>query len=119
MDRPKTLFVIQPMAGKTKEQIMQERNDTLRKLDLSSCTVLENYFDVYPPEGTPTHLTLGQTSVYAFSTNIQRMAMADMVIVMPGWENAKGCIIEYEIARHYGLNVREVLELGEIKGFDV
>ena len=36
------------------------------------------------------------------------MSEADAVVFMPGWENARGCRIEHEIALEYGKYIREV-----------
>lgn len=62
--------------------------------------VLETVFDDFSNEKTP---------IYYLAKSIEILDKADRVIFMQGWENARGCLIEYQIAKCYG---KEILILG-------
>ena len=37
--------------------------------------------------------------------DIQLLSQADMIYLGEGWDKARGCKIEYEIAKAYGINI--------------
>ena len=96
------LMISQPMKGKTTEQIVSERADLIRELEAEGHDVIDTVF----AEGTP----YGNQAIYYLSKSIEAMGKADGVVFMRGWEKARGCKIEHEIATAYGLFVRELGE---------
>ena len=42
-------------------------------------------------------------NIYYLSKAITLMTEADIIIFMPGWKDSRGCKIEYEIAKEYGI----------------
>lgn len=49
-------------------------------------------------------------AVYYLGKSIELMEKCERVVFMPGWEKARGCRIEYDIAKNYG---KEILLLKE------
>ena len=90
------VFLSQPMNGKTDEQIREERRIVEirlhRKLN-EKFEILDTVFDL--DEGTHPLVYLGKS--------IEKMAEADIVCFMEGWDKSRGCLVEYATAVNYGL----------------
>lgn len=95
------IFISQPMGNKNYEQIKFERMDLVQKLEKQGNEVLETVFSNFDSEKDP---------IYYLAKSIDLLVNADRVIFMNGWENAKGCRIEYAIAKEYG---KEILILAK------
>jgi len=92
------VFISQPMHGKSKYKIERERRALVLDLESQGFEVLdtvENIDENMPP-------------LYYLARAIGKMVYADIVLFMPGWEQARGCQIEHEIALKYGKYVREL-----------
>jgi hypothetical protein len=94
------IMISQPMKGKTNEQIREERAELVEKLKVEGHEVIDTVFDDFP-EGKA-------TPVHYLAKSIEFIANVDGVVFMPGWENARGCKIEHQIAKEYGKWVMEV-----------
>lgn len=88
-------FISQPMKGKTDEQIRKERAAVIAELEQRKHTVIESVFDPAPDNV--------QLSVWCLGRSIQLMAEADFVVFMKDWLAARGCRIEHEICKQYGI----------------
>lgn len=86
------LMISQPMRGKTNEQIMEERTQVIKMLEAEGHEVINTLFD----------LSKGKTPVHYLAKSIEAMADVDGVVFMPGWQQARGCRIEYQVASEYG-----------------
>lgn len=94
------IMISQPMKGKTNEQIREEKAELVEKLKVEGHEVIDTVFDDFP-EGKA-------TPVHYLAKSIEFIANVDGVVFMPGWENARGCKIEHQIAKEYGKWVMEV-----------
>lgn len=92
------IMISQPMNGKTEKQIKDEREELVRKLVEEGHEVLDTIFD-FDCYASP---------IFYLAKSIEVLDKADAVIFMKGWENARGCIIEHEIAVKYHKFVKEV-----------
>lgn len=86
------LMISQPMRGKTNEQIMEERTQVIKMLEAEGHKVINTFFDL-SEEKTPVHY---------LAKSIEAIADVDGVVFMPGWQQARGCRIEYQVATEYG-----------------
>lgn len=84
------MFISQPMNGRTEEEIIKERRD-IAKLLPANCEMLDTLFDLDT-----------DNPIMYLAKSIEKLAEADCVIFIPGWEDARGCKIEFEIAKAYG-----------------
>ena len=57
--------------------------------------VLETYFGDFGPDKKPLHY---------LAKSLEYLAEADIAYFVPGWENARGCKIEYLCAVEYGID---------------
>ena len=94
------LMISQPMRGKTNEQIREERAELVRKLQEEGHEVVDTVFENAPENE--------DIAIYMLSQSIRYIGKVDGVVFMPGWENARGCRIEYEVATAYGKFVKEL-----------
>ena len=93
------VFISQPMNGRTEAQIREERSILEDRFKLSGDEVLDTIFEIKT-----------DNPIIYLAKSIEQLAIADQVIFMKDWEKARGCRIEYEIAKNYG---KEILMLGE------
>lgn len=94
------LMISQPMYGKTNEQIREERKEIVKKLEDEGHEVLDTIIEEnIDGDGVNYAIT-------CLSKCIGYIAQVDGVVFMPGWENARGCQVEYEVARAYEKFIR-------------
>ena len=91
------VFISQPMSGKSELEIFDVRNKICNKFHINDEEIIENY----RKDGIPKKDV--NESVWCLGDSIRLMAFADLVIFAPGWERARGCCIEHEICRNYGI----------------
>lgn len=101
------VFLSQPMSGRPREEILKERStvlEELQKMHGDDIELIRSYFNTEEYPNLPKH-----PSLYFLGMAIQRMADADMVYFMEGWDKSRGCVIEYECARMYNLDCYELV----------
>ena len=95
------LFISQPMAGKTDDEILAVRGRAIEsaKRNLGEeVEVIDSFIRGCKGTGSPLGL---------LAKALEQMATADAVYFAPGWDNARGCRIEHACAMEYGLDVIE------------
>ena len=94
--RPKAM-ISQPMAGRKKGDILNDREGAEKYLRDLGYDVVNTVFDIkdYNPKAL----------VYSLSMSIQEMSRCEVVYFMKGWQKARGCKIEHDIAKSYGMRV--------------
>lgn len=92
------IFISQPMAGKSREQILEERKGLVRNLESGGDTVADSVIASTPPEGA-------KEALWYLGASLMQMATCDGVFFMEGWEQARGCRIEHAAAEAYGLGI--------------
>lgn len=95
------IMISQPMRGKTNEQIRQERAELVKELEKQGHEVIDTVFENAPADE--------DTAIYMLSQSIRYIGKVDAVVFMPGWENARGCRIEYEVADNYGKFIKTLI----------
>jgi hypothetical protein len=88
-------MVSQPMKGKTEEQIRAERSEVVKELERRGYEAIDTVF----PDFTNT----GNIPLKYLAKSLEFMADADLVYFMRGWEEARGCRIEWQCAVDYGV----------------
>ena len=95
------IMISQPMRGKTTEQIQAERKQLVEELEKQGHEVIDTIF----AEETPKDC---DTALFYLSKSIEAIGKVDGIVFMPGWEEARGCKIEYDVASNYGKFIKEV-----------
>lgn len=91
------IMISQPMKGKTNEQIREERADLVKRLQEERIEVIDTIFEEAPADE--------DIAIYMLSQSIRYIGKVDAVMFMKGWEKARGCKIEHEVAVEYGKQV--------------
>lgn len=93
------IMISQPMRGKTEKEIKDERAELVKKLTEEGHEVLETVFEDFDCYASP---------IAYLAKSVEFLDKADGVVFMKGWENARGCIVEHEIALRYGKFIKEL-----------
>ena len=88
------VMISQPMNGKSEEQIRQEREELIKRIQEDGDTYIDTIFTEDAPKDC-------DTAVYFLAKSIEAIAYADKIIFMNGWDKARGCLIEHEVAISY------------------
>lgn len=97
----KKLFISQPMRGKTNEEILAEREKAIKQaeeLTGEPVEVIDSFFQNAPADARP---------LWFLGKSVELLSTADVVYFAPGWEEARGCKIEHECAKEYGIDIIE------------
>lgn len=103
------IFISCPMSGLADEQI--KRNIAKAK---TICEKIANaglgehqYLDSFIEDKTL--LPFGKHIAVAYlSASIELLSNSDLVVFVPGWEKARGCRIEHQIAKEYCIPIFEI-----------
>ncbi len=93
----KKLFISQPMRGKSDEEILMEREKAIKaaeKLVGEPVEVIDSFFQSAP---------VGAKPLWFLGKSLELLADADVAYFAPGWNDARGCIIEHDCAIAYGI----------------
>ena len=92
----KTVMISQPMRGKTDEEIREERKHVVNMLENQGFNVIDTIIEDFTDKIDP---------IFYLVKSLEYLANANYVYFMKGWEKAKGCKIEHEVAVEYGKEV--------------
>lgn len=100
------IFLSLPMSGRTDKEI-RDQIDEMEHMIIESglfegqeIEFVHNLDNDIDPKGC---LDLKHEPLLYFGEAIRKMAFCDAMALGKGWNNARGCIIEHDIAIHYGL----------------
>lgn len=91
------IMISQPMKDKTNEQIREQRAELVTRLQEEGLEVVDTVFENGPADE--------DIAIYMLSQSIRYIGKVDAVYFMKGWEKARGCKIEHEVAVQYGKQV--------------
>ena len=100
----KKLFISQPMRGLKDEEILKAREEirkTAEKEIGEPVELIDSFIKEYPGEINKS------VPVYYLGKSIQLLSQADIAYFGGDWRNARGCLIEHEVARQYGIKIIE------------
>lgn len=92
------VMISQPMNGKTEEQIKKEREEIIEKFSKLHIEVKDTIFTEEAPKDC-------NVAVYYLGKSISAMKDIDAIYMCDGWREARGCIIEHEVATKYGIKI--------------
>lgn len=94
----KKLFISQPMRGKSNEEILEVREHVIKAAEEmigEPVEVIDSFFQSAPADARP---------LWFLGKSLELMATADVVYFADGWKEARGCRIEHECAKEYGID---------------
>lgn len=93
----KKVMISQPMRGFSEEHIKKEREKAVVILEKNGYEVVNSYFKDEPEAKNK--------PIAYLSESIKVMSECDAVYFCKGWEKARGCGIEFFVAKDYGLGI--------------
>lgn len=99
-------MISQPMAGKTEQEIIDTRNRAIAKLEGLGYEVVNTLFtDEWYSEQSMRERGVEQIPLCFLAKSLENMSLCHAAFFAEGWENARGCRIEHEAAKAYGLTI--------------
>lgn len=92
------VMISQPMRNRTEEDIREERKHIIEKFNNMHIEVIDTIFTEEAPEDN-------NAGIYYLGKSIQEMSKVDALFMCDGWREARGCRIEYQVAREYGVKI--------------
>lgn len=98
----KRIFISQPMKDKTDTEIKAERQriiGRIKELYGDDIEIIDSYFENAPDKAAP---------LWFLGKSFEKLSTADVAFFAKGWENARGCRMEYLACREYSIDSVEV-----------
>lgn len=99
----KKVFISVPMKGRTDSDIEMTRSEAMLKIremyPNEQITIIDSFMKGMPVDANP---------VFYLSKSIGFLSKADIVAFCKGWDSARGCKIEHQIAEAYGYEIIEL-----------
>ena len=92
------VMISQPMNGRTEQQIKEERKAIIDKFDKMHIEVIDTIFTEEAPQDC-------NVAVYYLGKSISAMKDIDALYMCDNWREARGCKIENEVAKEYGIKI--------------
>ncbi|MGL5718864.1 MAG: hypothetical protein ACRCX2_38030 [Paraclostridium sp.] len=97
------VFISQPMNDRTYGDIIDERNKAIEiikeqfKRQSGEVEIIDSYFEDYNP-------SKGCIPLKYLAKSLELLADADLALFVGDWQKARGCKIEHECAKAYGID---------------
>jgi len=101
----KKIMLSQPIAGKTEEEIVETRNNAINVLQNDYEIVNTLFTDEWYNKEQMEKRGVVQIPLCFLAKSIENMANCHTVYFCKGWENTRGCKIEHDVAKAYGLEI--------------
>lgn len=100
------VMISQPMQGISNDEIQDTKQRAVNYLEKKGYSVVNTLFtdELYDLEQMQMR-GVRQIPLWFLSKSLDSMAFCDSVYFCKGWENARGCRIEHEAAKAYGLQI--------------
>ena len=96
----------QPMAGKTEQEITDTRNRAIAALEARGYEVVNTLFtDEWYSKEKMQERGVVQMPLCFLAKSLENMSLCHAAYFCRGWENARGCRIEHDAAKAYGLEI--------------
>ena len=100
--RMKKVFISQPMNGLSDLQILEERRRAVEKLydmgyEPKEITIIDSFIKDTAPDNV-------NSALWCLGKSLELLADADIAVFSKGWKNARGCLIEFNCVKKYGIS---------------
>lgn len=96
------VFISQPMKDKSEMEISTVREraiNDLKKIYGEDIEIIDSYITENPPTDCK------NIPLWYFGKSIDKLVDADIFYSCPDWDMNRGCILEHEIAKSYGIKI--------------
>lgn len=98
MNIMKKIFISQPMRDKTDEQIKSIRETVVKyvsnKYD-DDVTIIDSFFESAPHDARP---------LWFLGKSFELLSTADLAVFVDNWNEYRGCVMENEACKRYGID---------------
>ena len=102
----KKAMLSQPMANKTNEEIIATRENAIKVLEGKGYNIVNTFFtDEWYIIEKMKERGVVQIPLCFLAKSLENMSLCHAVYFCKGWENARGCKIEHDVAVAYGLDI--------------
>ena len=102
----KRAMLSQPMAGKTDDEIKETREKAIKTLENKGYEIVNTLFtDEWYSKEKMAERGVVQIPLCFLTKSLENMSLCHAAYFCKGWENARGCRIEHEAAKAYGLDI--------------
>ena len=99
-------MLCQPMAGKTEQEIVEVRERAIAVLEAKGFEIVNTLFtDDWNNDQAMKARGVVQIPLYFLAKSLESMSLCHAAYFCKGWEKARGCRIEHEAAKAYGLEI--------------
>lgn len=99
-------MISQPMAGKTDGEIKIARDSAIKTLSDKGYEVVNSLFtDEWYSQERMKERGVVQVPLCFLAKSLENMSLCHAAYFCKGWEKSRGCKIEHEVAKAYGLKV--------------
>lgn len=96
----------QPMNGKTDKEIAETRKKAIKTLKERGYEIVNTLFtDEWYSKEKMEERGVVQIPLCFIAKSLEKMSLCHAVYFCKGWEKARGCMIEHEVAIAYGLKI--------------
>lgn len=96
----------QPMAGKSDQEIIAARERAIHTLEAQGYEIVNTLFtDEWYNREAMEERGVVQIPLCFLAKSLENMSLCHAAYFCKGWENARGCRIEHEAAKAYGLTI--------------
>ena len=96
----------QPMAGKNETEIIETRNRAIKVLKREGYEIVNTLFtDEWYSNEAMKERGVVQIPLCFLAKSLENMSLCHAAYFCKGWENARGCRIEHDAAKAYGLKI--------------
>lgn len=102
----KMAMLSQPMAGKSESEIIATREKSIAALESAGYKVVNTLFtDEWYSEESMMKRGVVNRPLCFLAKSLENMSLCHAAYFCKGWEKARGCRIEHEVAKVYGLEI--------------
>lgn len=102
----KKAMISQPMGGKTEDEIVATREKAISALEEKGYKVVNTLFtDEWYSKEKMEERGVVQIPLRFLAKSLENMSLCHAAYFCRGWENERGCRIEHEAAKAYGLDI--------------
>lgn len=105
MKRVVKIFIAQPMSGRTDEDVLFERHEAINEINEYFRQNHDNNIPVYLDQYFVDEAPKDANNLWYLGHSITILSKADYIYFTGDWLEARGCNIEYEIAKAYGIRI--------------
>ena len=102
----KKAMLSQPLAGKSEEEIIATCDKAIKALKEKGFEIVNTLFtDEWYSKENMAERGVIQIPLCFLAKSLENMSLCHAAYFCKGWENARGCKIEHEAAKAYGLEI--------------